>query len=164
MDTSETAGKVVVGVDGSEHSRRALAWALAEARLRGVGCVLVHAWDFGLAASSPVPGDALHVLIDDANTILDRDLAYARSFGVPVTRILVYGSAGHALIEASADALILVVGSRGRGGLVSALLGSVSSACVHHATCPVVVVPPGTRAASEGAVDAQLAASGPAAT
>jgi nucleotide-binding universal stress UspA family protein len=164
MDTTETAGKVIVGVDGSEHSRRALAWALAEARLRGVGCVLVHAWDFGLAASSPVPGDALHVLVDDANTLLDRDLAFARSFGVPVKGILVYGSAGHALIETSADALVLVVGSRGRGGLVSALLGSVSSACVHHATCPVVVVPPDRRTGGDIAGDAQRAVSEPAAT
>jgi nucleotide-binding universal stress UspA family protein len=153
MAMIESAGKVVVGVDGSEESRRALAWALAEARLRGVGCVLVHAWDFGLAASSPAPGNALQVQVDDADTLLDSDLAFARTSDVPVKGILVHGSASGALVDASADALILVVGTRGRGGLASALLGSVSSACVHHASCPVVVVPPAGRAGGDNAVD-----------
>jgi nucleotide-binding universal stress UspA family protein len=157
MVTSETAGKILVGVDGSDASRRALAWALAEAYLRGVGCVLVHAWDFGLAASSPAPGNALEVLVDDANTLLDRDLAFARTSDVPVKGILVYGSASAALIDASADALMLVVGTRGRGGLASALLGSVSSACVHHAACPVVVIPPAGRARGDNAVGASKA-------
>jgi nucleotide-binding universal stress UspA family protein len=135
--TTETAGKVVVGVDGSEHSRWALAWALTEARLRGVGCVLIHAWD-----SSRFPGAAPGMLADDANALLDSDLAFAHPSGVAVEGVLAFGPASQALIDASGDALLVVVGSRGRGGLASVLLGSVSSACVHHARCPVVVVKP----------------------
>jgi nucleotide-binding universal stress UspA family protein len=132
-----TAGKVVVGVDGSEQSRRALAWALTEARLHGVGCVLVHAWD-----SSRVPGAVPQMLADEARTLLDNEIAFSRPSGVAVEGVLESGTASGALIDASHDALLLVVGSRGRGGLASALLGSVSSACVHHATCPVTVIPP----------------------
>ena len=136
MET-ETAGKVVVGVDGSEEGRRALAWALTEARLRGVGCVLVHACD-----SSRLPGAIPEMLADEARILLDSEVDFGRPSGVAVEGVLVSGTASRALVEASRDALLLVVGSRGRGGLASTLLGSVSSACVHHATCPVTVVPP----------------------
>jgi nucleotide-binding universal stress UspA family protein len=138
--TSKTAGKIVVGVDGSEHSRRALTWALNEARLRGVGCVLIHAWDYGLSTATPFPGDAPLVLAEDAKALLAQDMAFASDSGVQVEGELLFGAASRVLIEASHDALLVVVGSHGRGALASALLGSVSTACVHHATCPVVVV------------------------
>ena len=135
-----TAGRIVVGVDRSQHSRRALTWALTEARLRGVGCVILHAWGYGLATCTPLPGEAPVVLSEDAEALLAKNLEIAATWGVPVEGILVFGAASRALIDASHDALLIVVGSHGRGALATALLGSVSLACVHHAVCPVVVI------------------------
>lgn len=60
--------------------------------------------------------------------------------GVEIEQRVVQGSAGGALVEAARDADLLVVGSRGHGGFVGLLLGSVSQQCVHHAPCPAVVV------------------------
>jgi nucleotide-binding universal stress UspA family protein len=148
MGDWQTTGWIVVGVDGSEHSRRALEWAIGEAKLRRAGCVLVHAWNYGLVGASPWPGEAAQTLGDDARILLDENMAFARTFGVPVEARLRFGSASQALVDASKGALMLVVGNRGHGGLTGALLGSVSTACVHHAFCPVVVIPPADRAAS----------------
>ncbi|HLY84451.1 MAG TPA: universal stress protein [Acidimicrobiales bacterium] len=137
--------EIVVGVDGSELARRALDWALEEAAVRGVGCRLVHAWNYGMAATGLIPGGALEQIGEDAQTLLDQDVAYARLSGVAVEGRLVFGVAGAVLAEESRDADLLVVGSRGRSGLASTLLGSVSIACVHHSACPVVVIPPAER-------------------
>jgi nucleotide-binding universal stress UspA family protein len=134
--------KIVVGVDGSENGRRALEWALAEARLRGVGCWLLHVWNDGLAGLMPYSGDAPQELADAAQEILDQERAFAKGSGVPIEAHIQYGVANKMLIDASRDAGLLVVGSRGRGALAGAILGSVSSACVRHAACPVVVVTP----------------------
>jgi nucleotide-binding universal stress UspA family protein len=138
-------GLILVGVDGSAHARRALDWALAEARLRGWRCLLVHAHEFGVAGASPYVHIPVEELTRDAQAVLDRELTHARQAGCPVAGRVVLGGAARALVEASAEADMLVVGSRGRGGLVGALLGSVSTSCVHHATCPVVVIPPPDR-------------------
>jgi nucleotide-binding universal stress UspA family protein len=62
MSGHQTGGWIVVGVDGSEPSRRALSWALDEAKLRDAGCLLVHAWNYGLVGASPWPGDAAETL------------------------------------------------------------------------------------------------------
>src|SRR5438270_9446604 len=119
MDTTETAGKIVVGVDGSKDCRRALTWALSEARVRGAACVVIHAWGYGLATSMPLPGEAPIVLSEDAEALLARDVEFAAAWGVPVQGMLVFGAAGRALIDASHDALLVVVGSHGRGALAS---------------------------------------------
>ena len=143
--------RIVVGVDGSDHSRRALAWALEEARRRGTGCLLVHAFEFGVVAASPYAGRAFEQIRIAAQGLLDEDVAFARECGVVVEGRLVSGSPAQALIEASRDASMLVVGSHGRGGLAGMVLGSVSTDCVHHAHCPVVVIPPPEHGRGEAA-------------
>jgi nucleotide-binding universal stress UspA family protein len=136
---AEGQGLIVVGVDGSAHARRALAWALAEAILRGGRCLLVHAYDYGPGGAAPLGAAA--EIAEAAQEVLDKELAFARESGVPVEGRVVPEGAAHALLGAARDADLLVVGSRGRGNLASALLGSVSTGVVHHAVCPVVVVP-----------------------
>jgi nucleotide-binding universal stress UspA family protein len=140
----EGGGRIVVGVDGSGHARRALDWALRETALRSGRCHLICAYDTGLAlAATPV-----NALIEAAEAVLAQELAFARESGCEVAGRVVAGPAARALVDASSDADLLVVGSRGRGGLKGALLGSVSTACVHHASCVVVVVPPPDRVAA----------------
>jgi len=150
MPDSKPNGTIVVGVDGSANGRRALAWALEEARLRHLSCLLVHTVEFGMAAASPYMGTAYEELRTAGQGVLDDELAFARQSGIPVDGRLELGSAAHALIEASRDAELLVVGSRGHGGFVGLLLGSVSTACVHHARCPVLIVPPSADAGENG--------------
>jgi nucleotide-binding universal stress UspA family protein len=133
--------RIVVGVDGSEHSHRALRWALEEAKLRHLGCTVVHAWHYSAAAANPYVGMPVPEVEDAAHQALQQDLALTTGSGVEVEGRLVEMSAADALIEASEGAEMLVVGSRGRGGIAAAVLGSVSSACVRHARCPVIVVP-----------------------
>lgn len=141
--TTVSTRRIVVGVDGSVDARRAVDWAIEEARLRGWTLELVHGIDVGVAAASPYgSGVVLEQLQDAGRQLLDDEVARVRALGVEVTGSFDIGSAAYALIEASRDAGLLVVGTRGHGGFHGLLLGSVSTACVHHAHCPVVVVPP----------------------
>ena len=78
---------------------------------------------------------------DDARHLLDRIVDAEETNGLEVQRLLVCGSAAELLIEQGKGADMLVVGSRGRGGFAGLLLGSVSQQVVHHAPCPVVVIP-----------------------
>jgi nucleotide-binding universal stress UspA family protein len=138
---------VVVGIDGSEQSKRALRWALEEARLRGAGLRVVHAWMWASATFSGFAGPVI------SETIESMQKAAVELVGGLVTEVVgpdpdveietlvVEGAAAPSLIEAARDAEVLVVGSRGHGGFAGLLLGSVSQQCAHHATCPVVIVP-----------------------
>lgn len=139
-------GRIVVGVDGSETSRRALRWAAAEARVRQAALEVVHAWSvpylFALphAPADLDPGwvrDAAQGTLDAAVDSLDSDEA-----PVPLARHLVNGGAAAALLEVAKGADMVVVGSRGLGGFSGLLLGSVGHQVAHHAPCPVVIVPP----------------------
>ncbi len=139
-------GTVVVGVDGSEGSRTALAWALDEARIRGATLRVVHAWalPYGPAVAGyvPLPEPPLHEAAEEgARRVLDETLAALDGGGAGVERLLVEGSAASVLVEQSRDADLLVVGSRGRGGFASLLLGSVGQQVAQHARCPVAIVP-----------------------
>ena len=137
---------IVVGVDGSPESHAALAWALAEARLRNATLHVVHAWvipaAFGVDAAF-VLAEAIEGFQEEAGRVLDEALAeVAGEAGtdVPLEREVVQGPASACLLRAAAGADLLVVGSRGHGGFAGLLLGSVSQQCAHHATCPVVIV------------------------
>ena len=134
------APRVVVGVDGSSESFRALAWAATEAQLRHAVLEVVH----GEFARQEVLEAVAPSLLADELTILERAVKRARALqpDLVVEGRLCEPPAADALIEASHGAEMLVVGSRGLTGLREMALGSVSTACVHHAHCPVVVVRP----------------------
>jgi len=141
------AGRIVVGVDGSAHARQALRFALAEAALRGARVDVVGSWEVPPLAATGVgmiPAfDLLRAeLGDSAREVLARELADAAdaAAGVEVEQRVTQGDAAGVLVETAAGAELLVVGSRGRGGVTGTVLGSVSRACLHHAPCPVAVV------------------------
>ncbi|MGH3727275.1 MAG: universal stress protein [Micromonosporaceae bacterium] len=136
---------VVVGVDASEHSIAALGFGYDEAAVRGAPLHAVHAWN---APVSIGPGDMLPPVYDEEvvqqeETRLLSELLAGWSEKYPdvvVNRQVVRGRPRHALVEASKDAQLLVVGARGVGGFRGLLFGSVSQAMLHHAHCPVAVV------------------------
>ncbi len=144
VEPGSEVGRVVVGVDGSPLSEQALAFGFEEASLRGVGLTALHAWDTHRAEPVVAPS----TLADDA--VADETRAVAESIAgwrekypdVDVRVVVVRQNAAAALVKASAGAELLVVGSRGRGGFKSLLLGSVSHAALHHAHCPITVVRP----------------------
>ncbi|HET9738337.1 MAG TPA: universal stress protein [Solirubrobacteraceae bacterium] len=138
---------IVVGVDGSEGARAALAFALAEARLRGTGVRAVAAWHLpatvspsGVPALDPGLPDKLQL---EAREALERALEAAgdRAAGVAIEPVVRLGAPAQVLLEEAQDADLLVVGSRGLGGFRGLLLGSVGQQCAHHTPCPLVIVP-----------------------
>jgi nucleotide-binding universal stress UspA family protein len=138
-----TAPPIVVGIDGSDGSRLALEWALEEARLRDADVLAVYGLMLVPVAVPELPPmldlDALH---DSAQAFLEAfvEEPAGRFPEVAVRCVVANGPAAESLVEASRDADLLVVGSRGLGGIRGMLLGSVGNQCVQHATCPVVVV------------------------
>ena len=133
---------IVVGVDGSEAGRRALRWALEEAAGTGSEVQAITAWSFEV---SVVPGvNDPFTAAQRAEKILADDVAAvtAGGNGTVVVQRTVEGPAAQMLVDAAADAALLVVGSHRHGRLFEAILGSVTAGCLRHATCPVVVVPP----------------------
>jgi nucleotide-binding universal stress UspA family protein len=139
-----TAGRIVVGADGSEGGQAALRWALGEAELRGATVDAVLSLRVMPMMASPavalVPDREEEVEL--GRQLLGQTVADAASMHptVRVNQVVMEGGAARALLEVAHGADLLVVGSRGRGGFTGLLLGSVSQQCVHHATCPVVVV------------------------
>jgi nucleotide-binding universal stress UspA family protein len=146
------AGTIVVGVDGSAPSHEALRWAAAEAELRDAQLVAVHVWTFvpptpiGEPGMIPMPAGDYGAQLEAERVAGDAELerAVAEVFpSGPPTGLelrLAEGDAADALVHAAEGADLLVVGSRGRSGIASVLLGSVSRHVVSHARCPVVVV------------------------
>ena len=137
--------RIVVGVDGSECSQHALRWAVEEAALRKAVLTVVHVWHEPYAAMvgpfaavPPMPElyeEAAQRVLDDAIAAVD-----TTALVEPPVPHLVAGQPASALLEAADEATLLVVGSRGRGGFTTLLLGSVSHQVINHARCPVVVV------------------------
>ncbi|RSS57381.1 universal stress protein [Streptomyces sp. WAC01280] len=131
---SSGAGPVVLGIDGSADSDKAVDVAFAEAAQRRAPLVAVHAWQPDKAPVGAAPESAEQLL---AQATAGRADTYP---DVTVRRDLVDATAREALLEASEAAQLLVVGARGRSGLAGLLLGSVSQAVMTHAHCPVVTV------------------------
>lgn len=137
---AEHEHRIVAGVDGSPSSKAALAWAIGQAKLTGAVVEAVTAWDYpatyGYAAAVvdvDWEGLAAQVLRDAVSEV-------APDAAAAIRQRVSEGNAAQVLLDASAGADLLVVGSRGHGGFVEALLGSVSQHAVHHARCPVVVI------------------------
>lgn len=139
------APRIVTGVDGSPSSVAALRWAVGQARLTHGTVDAVIAWQipasmagYGWVPVAVANGSDLESV---ARRILDEAISQATGPDDPPVRgRVVQGLPVRVLLDASDDANLLVVGSRGHGGFAGALLGSVSQHCVHHARCPVVVV------------------------
>jgi nucleotide-binding universal stress UspA family protein len=134
--------RIVVGVDGSAASRAALAWAVGQARLTGAVVDAVIAWEVPLALRTPWPPGLTTDFRGPAADELARAVADlpGPAGQAEIRSKVVEGNPAEVLLHASAGADMLVVGSRGHGGFAAALLGSVGQHCVHHATCPVVVI------------------------
>ncbi|MFP3907886.1 MAG: universal stress protein [Acidimicrobiales bacterium] len=142
------AATIIAGVDGSPGSLAALRWAIEEATLRSATVDAVMTWQMptyaytGMAVMPPVADleESAAAALDDAIATETADLA-GDAAEVEIRPVVVEGPTAAVLIERSADAELLVVGSRGYGGFRGLLLGSVSHQCASHAHCPVVVVP-----------------------
>jgi nucleotide-binding universal stress UspA family protein len=133
---------IVVGVDGSEPSLKALRWAAQQARLTGATLRVLTTWEVatgtGWVPTFPVDYDPQAV----ARQALDE--AITETLGadpdVAVERIVKEGHAAPVLLAAAKDADLLVVGSHGHGAFAGMLIGSVSEHLVRHAPCAIVVV------------------------
>ena len=146
MKTGERV--IVCGVDGSAASRRALRWAVDEARTDSarVRAVIAWAWDgleeLGAPTTPTAAQERAQQVLDKAvdETLLDLEEAPT------VERVCARGVPSDALCIAAADADLLVVGSHGHGAVHDKLIGSTSERVTHHAPCPVVIVPDPTHA------------------
>jgi nucleotide-binding universal stress UspA family protein len=136
---------IIVGVDGSEHSQRALAWAMREAQIRespltviSVSPAIVSRWG---AVSYPEGNLDQEQARQEIEADVAKEAAALSGTAPQVTVRVIPGSPAAELVAAATDADLLVVGSRGSGGFARLMLGSVSSQVAQHAACPVVVIP-----------------------
>jgi len=150
--------RIIVGVDGSECSKKALRWAIAQAQLTGATVEAVAAWQdpvmsgysYGWAPMQ-FEGDSFQAITEKtlAETVAETLAEIASPQGQAVQAVqavqvgtrVVQGHPAQVLMDAAAGAQMLVVGSRGHGTFAGILLGSVSQHCVQHAPCPVTVIP-----------------------
>jgi len=141
------AQEIVVGLDGSSHSVAALDFAFDEASRHGFLIVAVHAWDVPsfdvtITPDGPVPLPLEHSADNEARLTAKILAGYTEQYpDVDVVEHLVRASAVHALLKAATNAAMIVVGTRGRGAALGALLGSTSNAVLHKAKVPVAIVP-----------------------
>jgi nucleotide-binding universal stress UspA family protein len=144
---------IIAGIDGSDHSRRALEWALREAAVRHTPLTVLTVqqpaatgyWGAGAAGPYAYPYDqdlakqALKMAQEETDGALEKAAPGFRPSSVTVKAAT--GLPAAALLQAAEGADMLVVGSRGAGGFERLLLGSVSTQVIHHSSCPVVVIP-----------------------
>jgi nucleotide-binding universal stress UspA family protein len=139
---------ILVGIDGSSHSRRALEWAVNEAAIRHTALTVLtveQAITGFWGAPVVYPGDAdltehaRKVAQEETDVALGKLATEARP--PEVTVLAIAGIPAEEILGVASDADMIVVGSRGAGGFKKLLMGSVSTSVTHHARCPVVVVP-----------------------
>jgi len=136
---------IVVGIDGSRESNYALRWAAEQARLTDAILRVVYAWEPPVVAGLRIPPLLDWEPLEEQarrfpGTFADEVLG--RAPDLRVTTRTVRGRPAQVLVEASADADLLVLGPRGLGGLRGMVLGSTGHHCAAHARCPVVIVRP----------------------
>jgi nucleotide-binding universal stress UspA family protein len=144
---------IIVGVDGSDHSRSALGWAIREAVQRHDPLTVMTVRPAPVRPATRIfwavpdlPEDSHYAEFTRkaVQQFVDQAVTETGETVPEITVTVATGDAAEELVRAAHDADLLVVGSRGSGGFAKLLMGSVSSQVTHHATCPVVVVP-GTR-------------------
>lgn len=146
--------KVVVGIDGSEVSRDAFHEAVRQAEWRGCGVTALHTVPFPIFTQYDIAVVDPAVIITHGKAFVQREIeqleaTYADGFPVPVDTLVLQGHAGLCLTEAASSqdadsegAELVVLGSRGYGGIRGPLVGSVTTYAVHHLTCPLLIIPP----------------------
>ncbi|HET9655645.1 MAG TPA: universal stress protein [Kineosporiaceae bacterium] len=136
---------IVVGVDETAASRRALAWAASEAVRRNATLQVITAWTWDAVEGAPLAAVDPQAMMEVAGQTQSEALEEVLAGFDPkpaVIREIVQSTASEALVEASRRADLVVVGTHGRGPVRTFLLGSVSQSVIRHAQCPVVVMPP----------------------
>jgi nucleotide-binding universal stress UspA family protein len=136
------AARIVVGIDGSRTSLAALDYACQRAEATGETVVAIHAWRARVPSSNVFAGELASVDTQEREALLAQSIAGVRVDhpDVRLEQEVVAVAPDHSLVDASASASLVVVGSRGLGFFSGMLLGSVSQAVLHRATCPVAVV------------------------
>ena len=141
MSNSSSQERVVVGIDGSERSTEALEWAASYARAKGASVTALTAWIFPSSYGFYVSGQGWDIE-ETATKLAEEQVAGVREhfpdLDIPLT--VVHAHPAQAMVDASRDADLVVVGNRGHGGFTGLVLGSVGTHCVHAAHCPVVVI------------------------
>jgi nucleotide-binding universal stress UspA family protein len=130
---------IVVGVDGSPHGDAALRWALAEAEAHDGQVTAVFAWQMPFI-SNPAAFDRAELEQAAKSFIINQVSSVAPSPPVPLTPLVAEGDPAEALVKASEDADLLVVGTRGRSPFLGVFLGAVSLRCAAGARCPVTLI------------------------
>ncbi len=146
MSTAPSTRPIVVGVDGSPASRVAVDWAARDAAMREVPLKLVYVLNPPVVMAFPdvpMPPGYVDWQEKEGRKVLEAAAATAEEAAggrIEISSEMVAGPSVPSLVDLSTEALMVVVGSRGRGALARGLLGSVSTGLVHHAHCPVAVV------------------------
>ncbi len=142
--------RIIVGIDGSDSAKQALSWAIEHASAEDT-ITAVHTWSMYLVGGMETPyvnpadyevlaRQSADAIVEEVMESIGEKLS-GEDFSPKLVTEVRHGHAGRILIELSEEADLVVVGSRGLGGFRGLMLGSVSTYVVHHARCPVVVVP-----------------------
>jgi nucleotide-binding universal stress UspA family protein len=139
-NNASSAPRIIVGVDGSEQSKQALRWAAQIAESMSAEIDAVAAWEYPFTYGWPLPENWFPAA--EMERVLDASVHEALGVRRPggLRLVVCEGHPATVLLEHSAHATMVVVGSRGHGGFAGLLLGSVSAVVAEHANCPVLVV------------------------